>query len=458
MRFDQVASPKPSWLLLLFFITLTLPVETSVHIGSIRLTPYRLVLLLALVPCFLSLMQGRLGAIQNVDWLIIFHAFWAALALMQQQGFSTKAVEPAGIYIIETLGAYLLARSCIRSAEQMRALARLWFVIVLLLIPFATVEALTGQRIIRDIFGTVLGSVPYDIEEARLGLERAFGPFSHPILYGVFCAGCMGMVHYTLSHGAAGFARFTRIAAVGWAVFLALSSGPFLAYLFQVGCFIWDKALHSFPARWKLLIAGFIAVWIFLTIASNRGPIKLMISYLTLNPHTGYTRLEQWDAGVAALLDHPIFGTLNPGPYLPNWVATIDNFWLNTAYAYGAPGIMALGLAFILAMWRISRLNFDDPLEHLCRKGWLISILALTIAAITVHYWHKNLSLLFFFFGSASWMLVHRAKEAAQGAKDDVVATRQPQRVRAQLTRRDPRSVPGERPRRRSRPAGRMTE
>ena len=57
---------------------------------------------------------------------------------------------------IETLGPYLLARCYIRDADDFYNVIQLLFRIVVLLLPFAIFEFVTGQNILRELFAAIL--------------------------------------------------------------------------------------------------------------------------------------------------------------------------------------------------------------------------------------------------------------------------------------------------------------
>ena len=69
-----------------------------------------------------------------------------------------SSLQTWGIGLIETLGPYLLARCYIRDADDFYNLIRLQFRIVLLLLPFAIVEFITGHDIWRDLFAAICAS------------------------------------------------------------------------------------------------------------------------------------------------------------------------------------------------------------------------------------------------------------------------------------------------------------
>ncbi len=103
------------------YASLLFPPEFSVNVGTLRLSSYRLVLLFAMPILLLKLLSGRSIRPHAVDYLIIAHAFWAMLALIVYAG-PVDGVESGGIFVIETLGAYLVARMSITNADQYRAI------------------------------------------------------------------------------------------------------------------------------------------------------------------------------------------------------------------------------------------------------------------------------------------------------------------------------------------------
>jgi len=184
----------------LFVFALAFPPELSVELAGLRLSAYRIVILIFLIPSLI-----RLGKKHNghrllakplpVDWLILAHAVWALLALIANEGFG-QGVESGGIYLLEATGSYLLARAYIRDANDFQNLSKLMLRLVAVLLVFAVAESVTGIHAIRDIFRAVLGGSTLPYIEPRLGLHRAFTSFDHPILYGIFCASAFGMAFY----------------------------------------------------------------------------------------------------------------------------------------------------------------------------------------------------------------------------------------------------------------------
>ena len=62
-----------------FYVALIIPLEFSVTVAGLRLSPYRMFLLIVTVPLIVRLV--RENQIRNSDYLMAAHATWAALAL-----------------------------------------------------------------------------------------------------------------------------------------------------------------------------------------------------------------------------------------------------------------------------------------------------------------------------------------------------------------------------------------
>ena len=161
---DGTARPRPArltaatdWPLIfvvLLLVALVFPLVFS--LGSLRLSPYRIVLLLCLVPCLIRWMSGGAGPIRLADFCIILIGLWGVISWAVLHG-TAKAIESGGIHIAETLGAYFLGRCFIRSPEAFRRMAVLLFWIIIGLLPFLIHENLTGRSTILALINS-LGS------------------------------------------------------------------------------------------------------------------------------------------------------------------------------------------------------------------------------------------------------------------------------------------------------------
>lgn len=401
------------WPVTLLMIALTLPTETSINLGSLRLSPYRIVLILTFVSSISRLFGGRVGRVQSVDYLMVVHNLWVLLAFIVNEGVG-QGVESGGIYVIESLGAYLVGRCWIRTREDFEAFCRVVVLMVITMVCFTLPEAVTGVHFIREAFRTILGGGAIPHIEPRLGLTRAFGSFDHPILYGTFCATAFAATYYVVCRARLGLREMSTVGTVGLATFLSLSSGAFVAMAIQVMLVGWDRVTRGIGHRWWILASFFALGWVMLSLVSNRSPIKVFISYMTFSAHSAYNRILIWEYGTAEVARHPVFGIGFDDWQRPDWMhsSSMDNFWLVTAVRYGLPALIFLLGAIFLMMRRLGSVRKPDAALCRYRAAWIIGITGIGVAGVTVHFWNSLFSLFMFLLGTGVWMLTTSPKVA----------------------------------------------
>jgi hypothetical protein len=391
------------WPIYLFFLGLIVPIQ--VLAGPVRLTPYGFVLLCLIGPCTILWLCGRAGRIRAVDMLILLHVLLVALAIVVVHG--QVEIPFAGRYIIETFGAYLVARCFIRSPEDFAAAVRFHFILILVLLPFAAFESLSGHNILYALLGR---STPGAIGE-RWGLARAYGAFDHPILYGVFCASALALSFYVLGQGRLTLKAGQRAAAVLAAAFFSLSAGPFATLFVQGALIAWDVLTRRIPYRWWLLFALFVAAYIAVDLLSSRSPVRVFATYFTFSGHTAYDRIGDWTWGMVNIARNPLFGVgLNDWLREPWMSASLDVFWVVQAMRYGVPAFLLQAAGLLVLCFAVGRRRFRERRLQAYRAGWLIAIVALIIAGLSVHFWNALYCLLMFLQGSGVWLLTVKEK------------------------------------------------
>lgn len=403
-----------------------LPIQ--IYVGPLRLSPYRIFLIAALIPCLIMWLSGRAGKIRAPDVLLIFHALWAFGALLLAHGLA-GGVQPGGIYFIEVVTPYLLARCYIRSASDYESIVRMIFVIIAIFIPFVVYESVTGHHVLIRSLDIIFDVFAPHYMEPRWGLSRAFGLFEHPILYGVFCASSLGLVYYALRHERVRIKALLRSAMVIIATFFSLSAGPLVALVAQLGLIAWDRMTRRISYRWRILGILFLVVYIAVDIMSNRTPVEVFISYLTFNAGNSYNRIHIWYYGTAEISRHPLFGIgLNEWQRAFWMSASMDNFWLVIAVRYGLPALIMYGAAIFLLGNGLRRLQLTDLRMQDYRKGWLVSVCGVAIAASTVHLWNAVFCFFMFILGTIVWMLDQKSNKLsnASNARNEISTTAPP--------------------------------
>ncbi|MCF1711091.1 O-antigen ligase family protein [Tabrizicola sp. J26] len=401
-RIEAATAPA---LVTLFLATVIIPV--FLYVGGLTLTLSRLLLLVLAVPLFVRLVSGKAGRLLMADYFFMLYAFWILVSLTYNHGTSRIAL--SGITIIEHFGAYLLGRTLIRNVTDFRHYLRVLFITMLILFPAAVIELNTNINLWTDLWGTVFdvarkGGSAY----GRMGLERVQSGFEHPIHFGMYCALGVANFFYLYRNQLAkalpmmGFSTFMS--------FMSLSSGPLLAIALQVILILWDQITRG---KWKLFVILCVIGYVTIDALSNRTPVTILISTLTFNSGSAWTRIGIWEFGMINVWRSPIFGIGLNDWIRPFWLtSSVDNFWLLTMMRHGIVALVFLGCGIVLGLRDIVRTKGLDEEQTLIRTGYVISVAALLFSLSTVHIWGAAGSYVMFYFGAGLW-LCSAGKEGA---------------------------------------------
>jgi hypothetical protein len=401
------SSGKPRGLLMLFVLAVFLPI--ALEIAQIRLTPTRIFLLIAIIPLAVQCIAGKFGRFTIVDALVLCHGLWIFVSLVAVHGLSR--IPFAGITMVELVGGYFVGRALVRDVEGYRTLLKIIFAALLTFLPFAIYENFSGKLVIPDLFRPFFDTPTRDLSaRGRIGLERVQGPFEHPILWGMFCS--MMFANFFMAFKIPLMSRFVVMSLTIWLTFMALSSGPLLSLLLQATLMLWGWLLKG---RWLTLVGLVLAGYLLLDLASNRTPLRILLSVATFNKLSAFTRLAQFDAGVAAVMNSPLFGIgFNSWPK-PHWVNdSIDNFWLLTAMRYGVLGFLSLMVAFVMHFFYTIRAAVDCDMERRARLGYLFVLLSVSLVLATVHIWGNVSVFVMFYLGVGAFFYTSKGSPVPQ--------------------------------------------
>lgn len=399
---SDYAGPNSSAIpILLFLIGLVIP--WIIYIGPLRMSVYRIVLLFTLVPCLMMWLTGAAGRIKAADIAILLMCVWSAIALGVVHG-ADGAIQSGGMFFIETAGAWFLARCFIRSADDFHRMVRVFFIIVLVLLPFALYEAITGFNLSRWLAGQVL-PVPRDIfMDKRWGFRRVQAVYEHPILFGVSTGSIFALTYMVLGYGKSLFERVAKAFLVILTSFLAFSSGPTTALFVQCLLIGWDNALRAIRLRWAMLGAGALSLYVAVSVGSNQTFFAFFVHYFAFSKETGWDRIRIWHYGWLSVRNHPLFGIGHNEYERPEWMEpSIDMFWLYNHLTYGIPtGALMLFIFFATVVPTILKTNLPGRLDAY-RMGWLFAMGGLFVVGWTVHFWNATYVLFLFLLGSGAW-------------------------------------------------------
>ena len=416
--------PRP-----VFFYLLAILLPLFLDVGPVLLSTVRVVLLVLIVPMTLNLLKGAYGRLLWTDIFFFVHTAWIAFSLSQTEGWNT-AISQTGSAGLEFIGGYLMGRAYIRDAATFRAMMRFLVTAVLVLFPFAVLEAQMSPPLMVTllkkipVFGTI-GDANMDI---RLGMERVQSVFPHPIHYGLFCSSIFSLVLIGLKGVISDFRRWLMVGIVGLSVFLSLSSGAILPIVMQSGLFVWSKMTGRIQNRWWLLIGLTVVAYVAVDLLSNRTPIRVFMSYATFSPHNAFYRGVIFDWGYDNIMGNaargippaPLFG-IGLGDWVrPDWMhsSSVDNFWLVIGLRYGVPGVLTLAIGYGLMVWRVSLAPLSDPALMLLRRAWVFTFVGLTFTLCTVHIWTAMYSYTFFLMGAGAWFLTAAQRGGSEAAPE----------------------------------------
>lgn len=413
----------------LFIISLFLPFYF--YLGSVWMSPARLVLLAMIIPVMGLWAAGKCGKIIAADILVIFLGLWMFVTFNLDGGAST--FEYSVISFVETLTPYFLARCFVRTQEHYEKMWRLLRWIIVLLLPAAVMESLTGFRLYNTIFGFVFPTHVWVNYEPRLGMFRAQTVFEHPILYGVLIAFCV-MPIYTLMRQTRGVKGSSfQLLPIAAATFFALSAGAWMGAILQIMLGIWDRVLVSFKARWKLLGVLFFVLYLVVEFGSNRPPFQFFSGYLAFDAHTAYWRYLILTFGLENVYDMPIVGRGLNDWVRPAWMqsSSVDNIWLVFAMRHGIPGFVLFFGFYVMAVVHMIRAMPVSKQVQDHRKALVFSLSALGVAIITVHLWSATYYFMMFMLGAGAWFSqVPQEEKPRKGARDTVTRPEANVRVR----------------------------
>ena len=217
----------------------------SFYVG-VRMTPFRLYLILMALPMALRFRADPTIRITAVDVLVFLAIFWRSLSLVMIH--QTAEILNAGASFIELFFGYMIGRVFVRTPADYRFFFRCFLVMLAAMLPFALVELATYTRALRRLFGVVL-TQPEEVilgPHIRYGLMRVQASFDHALLYGTFCSiGFANMVYLYRFPKNLIYAGF-----VGFMTLLAISSSSMIAIVLQAGMIVYERALRPVRAKW----------------------------------------------------------------------------------------------------------------------------------------------------------------------------------------------------------------
>lgn len=390
-------------LLLVVYSFLILPPEVEITIFTVNLPSYRIALLLVAAPALWKSLRDGVGSIQFMDVAIMIVGFWTVLSFTVIYGFETGIVRGVGI-TIDTVLPYFVARTCIRSLDDLRYFLILCFPGLAFAGIALTLESLSGRLLVRPAFSAVFGSMDVFAggetsgslslaNEYRLGLLRAYGPFGHPILGGIMMIGFLPLYYFS------GLRSWPFIGGVLIALtgFFSLSSAAFLALILSIGVIAIYHAKAYIPKINWWTISAFMLMMVWVMHMVSKNGIVSVIARLTLTPHTAHYRVTIWEFGSISVAKHPWFGIGYRQWDRLSWMGeSVDAHFLLLAMRHGlvVPVVMLAGVLYCLIRLGMI-IPFLPPRDRTFAIGINVCVIIFLVVGQTVNY-----------FGSANILFI----------------------------------------------------
>lgn len=369
---DMVAALLPAGLIYSLFV----PAGLTFQVGGLLFYASR-VYLIAMLPFIIAQCLRTRLHLKVYDYLILAGCGWMVLSFLVNRGLS-GGIESGGRDVVDILGTWFLARGCIRDDKDVVRMLKLVLPGLVVVAGLLLIESVVGKPRILDAF-PIRGVDAFSANQYRLGLLRAFGPFSHPILAGLFVSSFITLYGLIVRQQTS---RWLGMAA-GLAGFFTLSSAALANLVLQTGFFVYRKmvSIAGYRTEWRPLALLTVSGLALLQVLSQGGAISAIIRYGALDAQTGYFRLIIWEYGTASVARKPLFGFGYSGYDKPFWVShdSVDNHWLFLAIRYGIPGFAIYFALALYVIYRLAGISMRLP----DRVGNAYSALLITLSCAT---------------------------------------------------------------------------
>lgn len=376
------ATASNSFVVWLVLIGIATPSSITVLLAGAKFTPARIIICLLIVSGLAELFRrGR--HLSASDAFVCAASAWMFVATSEtDQSWSSTAA-----LVVEFGGGYIVARSYFFGLPTLETFVHVLKPVTIGIIALALLEHLTRYNVSAVLFG-----LPQPDHEYRYGLLRAFSTFPHPIIYGTFCASAGAILLYSERSS---FSRIGYAALCLFGCVLSMSSAPLMAFMIVISVYLYDRILHAYRSRWRLLITGLCALLAVIFLAAN-NPVSWIVAHLTLDPSTGYFRVATWDSAFYYIGFSPYVGygfssyAASSEDFFAS--ASVDCAWLVMALRFGSPLIILVLMANITSFWsgQAPRMRdaHDSYIGNLC-TGFTLALVVLMLVGLTVHYWNN---------------------------------------------------------------------
>ncbi len=369
--------------------------------------PFSRILVLAIVARILFWKLAAPDRLRLPDVMVIAWFIWSAVAQGLLHGELKPVITRLG-YGVDAIGAYYIGRSLIDSRMTFGNLAGGVAACAILVAPAFFVEWSTG----RNMFAA-FGGVP-ETTIVRDGRLRCQGPFTHPIMAGLFWGIWIPVILSWRAMETRQARRIFALAGVGAVVgivFFTSSSTPVMAVLIGGGIF----ALYRWRKSTAIAVASIGLAMIPLHFMMEKGILHLLARVNVISGSTGWHRYHLMDQAIANIGEWWAVGI----QYTGHWGLGLGDV-TNQFILEGVRGGLLSLLLFVAFWWTIlkrivveaSRDASTDPLFW----GIFASLMAMFLSFIGVSIFGTVIPETFLLLGASVTLAARSASRVEAGA------------------------------------------
>jgi hypothetical protein len=394
-----------------------IPRGVELQLGTIMIDASRILLTLFSLMAINQLLSGRVKLhITPADWFISAHVVIISFSAVYHGGTDRsiettlgfgKGLENACSVLIDMGMAYFVARVAVHNLACYRYYVRIVLIIAAISAGFSLIEMFTGYSLINAAYHMFFPKVVnVHLDAKRLGLYRATSTFRVEILFGLYCAVIFALavcIKPGILNMRRGIYKICLVLCI-LGVFASLSSGPWLVLAMCFFCFAYDRVTGNTRNKWKILLLIVGLGLLFIGLVSNRGPLKLVINYLTLDSHSGYVRMAMWECVWALMKNYWMLGWGWSGnwPRSVNWYtwSSIDSFYAVYLVRSGVFAVLSI-VGFLTYSWyKLSYFSERNRVSASEARGWVLGTVCLFTAALTVAIFGNLIFATYFLLGA----------------------------------------------------------
>jgi hypothetical protein len=379
--------------------TVLYPGYLTLSLGTYSISVGRVIICVLLVRCLMSSDITRHFRWNLADTILTIHLLICGLIVFCSVAFA-EAIENQMGFFIDTFFVYLVARLILKRRADFVTLAVCLGITMVILGGLGLFESITGHQ--PYIHLAKYCSWEIKVKTApRLGMMRALGPFSHPIMFGMFFAIFVPIV-FSLRQTVKwhrGAYYFSVMAFAG--AFSSLSSGPWMAAVFAGFCLFMEKRKKYVKPIVILfgLMCGLVAI------VSNRPFYHVFVAYLDPLGASGWHRAKLIDLAIENIGQWFVlgYGDKDPGwgPYLGMVTTDVTNHIILLGVKYGFGGLFSFCLVIFVVFKRVIKAgrSIYDPFMRSMAWGLGCSLAVMLFASMSVSFFGQLQSLIYFVIG-----------------------------------------------------------